>query len=313
MTTYNEFSIQEVIPDLSQKRIEIHTNFKVDPTSVSNKTVAFYDYDKAKLETYNLQVDGKNIYINLFDYPDLNQRSFLKISNIKDALGRTLATDFNDYIKFNTEVKSTVSIIKPLYRESLTTNLIEIQAKVNIVDNEQNLKCRIEIGIDNAFFSSIATVYTMLPNTFLNNSNTNDLARFTTYNGVIPSETTITDNIMSIATEIDRQGQLYIRARMETSDNVVGDWSETVSFSIYTVPMESVDTTFLEDYLTPSIVFEDELSFEPTEVLDVSSISTNEGAFYIEFNKEIVVPNGTPDEEGYISLGTIIGTRKGYK
>ena len=71
---YNEFSIQSVEPDLSAKRITITTNFKVDPNSVTLKTVSYYNYDTKKLELYQLRVDGKIIYIELNDYPAHDQR-----------------------------------------------------------------------------------------------------------------------------------------------------------------------------------------------------------------------------------------------
>ena len=104
-----------------------------------------------------------------------------------------------------------------------------------------------------------------------------------------------------------------MRARAEINDSVVGDWSETVSFNIYTVHMDSIETTFLEDYLTTYDLFEEEALVE-TEIIDRSEIATNDGLFYIELNKKIKLPdNYEVDDDGYINLGTVLGSRKELK
>ena len=105
MGTYNEFSIQDVLPDLSKKQIVITTNFQIDPTTVDLTTVKFFDYDSAKIESYTLKVDGKNIILTLDHYPSSSVRYYLKVENVKDALKRKLSCDYNDYIKFYAAVK----------------------------------------------------------------------------------------------------------------------------------------------------------------------------------------------------------------
>ena len=118
MGTYNEFSIQAVVPDLSNKQIIIKTNFKVDASSVNMKSVAYYDYDNAKLAEYKLEIDTKDIYIKLNEYPSSGSRYYLKVRGIKDALGRKLATNFDDYIKFPEDVVTKVfAEIAPKYAE----------------------------------------------------------------------------------------------------------------------------------------------------------------------------------------------------
>jgi hypothetical protein len=117
---------------------------------------------------------------------------------------------------------------------------------------------------------------------------------------------------------------LYIRARAEQEyydENkekkyIVGEWSELVSFNILTTPMDSLETTFLEDYLTSSDLFEsedEETAINPTTILDKSEPGTNEGMFYIELNKEVYLKNKVPNKDGYISLGTIFGFGKEVK
>ena len=298
MGTYNEFSIQDVLPDLSKKQIVITTNFQVDPTTVDLTTVKFFDYDNAKLESYTLKVDGKNIIINLDHYPSNSKRYYLKVENVQDALKRKLSSSYNDYIKFFSEVITKVEILSPISRETFKNRTFDIKLKATEVI--ENLYYKIELGMDNAFFSTVATIKC--------NSES-----FESEEDVEITSYSMKENIISFTTKLEREGQIYIRARAELNDEIVGDWSETVCFNIYTINMNSLETTFLEDYLTTDELFEEE-SLAETETIDRSEIATNDGLFYIEFNKNIKLPDEYElDEDGYIKLGTIICSRKELK
>ena len=204
MSTYNEFSIQDVIADLSQKRIVIKTNFKVDPDSVLPTNIAFYNYDETTLEKYNLIVDNKVIYLVLEEYPKDGARYYLKIKDLKDALGRTLKTSFDDYIRFTTDLISKVKIISPVSRETLKTRNVTVRLAV---DNYiANTRCRVQIATDNIF-----------------------------YNRLIDMEQIIEGEEVIVNTTIEKEGQIYLRARAEQDEQIVGDWSELICFNIYTI------------------------------------------------------------------------------
>lgn len=284
MSTYNEFSIQEVIPDLSNKRLIIITNFKVDPQTILPTNIALYNYDQTSLETYQLIPDNKNIFVVMNDYPTSDTRYYLKIKDLRDALGRTLKTEFNDYIVFKNEVKTKLEIVSPKSRETVKSRVIPMKIKVTELDEEKATTCRIEFSSDNIFYNILNTV-----------------------------EQDIVNGEVSIDTTIEREGQIYVRARAER-DNLVGDWSETICFNIYTIPMESINTNFLEDYLLTDDLFDDTVELIQTEIQDKTAIATNDGVFYLEFNKEIQLPeNYEVDEDGYVNLGTIMGFRKELK
>lgn len=284
MSTYNEFSIQEVIPDLSNKRLIIITNFKVDPQTILPTNIALYNYDQTSLETYQLIPDNKNIFVVMNDYPTNDTRYYLKIKDLRDALGRTLKTEFNDYIVFKNEVKTKLEIVSPKSRETVKSRVIPMKIKVTELDEEKATTCRIEFSSDNIFYNILNTV-----------------------------EQDIVNGEVSIDTTIEREGQIYVRARAER-DNLVGDWSETICFNIYTIPMESINTNFLEDYLLTDDLFDDTVELIQTEIQDKTAIATNDGVFYLEFNKEIQLPeNYEVDEDGYVNLGTILGFRKELK
>lgn len=284
MSTYNEFSIQEVIPDLSNKRLIIITNFKVDPQTILPTNIALYNYDRTSLETYQLIPDNKNIFVVMNDYPTNDTRYYLKVKDLRDALGRTLKTEFNDYIIFKNEVKTKLEIVSPKSRETVKSRIIPMKIKVTELDEEKATTCRIEFSSDNIFYNILNTV-----------------------------EQDIVNGEVSIDTTIEREGQIYVRARAER-DNLVGDWSETICFNIYTIPMESINTNFLEDYLLTDDLFDDTVDLIQTEIQDKTAIATNDGVFYLEFNKEIQLPeNYEVDEDGYVNLGTIMGFRKELK
>ena len=381
MSTYNQFSIQAIEPDLSNKQIIIKTNFKVDASSVDMKSVAYYDYDNSKLAVYKLEVETKNIYIKLNDYPSSGSRYYLKISGIKDALGRKLATNFDDYIKFTEDVRTKVKIISPVSRETYKDRTLDIKLEITaavhtgvidyIICNKEepgallviknpkdhtkqvsldtvfsvnpklkdiivsgrhyvkpktgdtnNLRYRIEISTDNVFYNKVTTLLCEIPNDYYGNKSeqfiiTNDKI-ITNQDGVAITFNNglFLNDELELNTTIEREGQLYIRARAELNETVVGDWSEIISFNIYTVSMDSIETNFLEEYLTSSDLFEnedEETAINPTMILSKSEPGTNEGMFYIELNKEVLLKNKVPNKDGYISLGTIFGFGKEVK
>lgn len=295
---YNEFSIQSVEPDFSEKRITITTNFKVDPNSVTFKTVSYYNYDTKKLESYQLKVDNKKIYVELEDYPAHDQRLYLHVSGIQDALGRKLMVNYDDYIKYDNDVITKVEILAPISRETLKSRdvYIAIQAKEVI----SNIKYRIEIGLDNVFFKKIATLVCNCNEKTVNNED-----------GLIVVDEKYFNDGISLYTTIEREGQLFIRARAELDESIVGEWSEVSSFNIYTVPMDSIETTFLEDYLTTDELFEEEFLIEEIQVVDKTECAEDVPSFFIEFNKEIKLPEEYKyDVNGLIKLDTITARRK---
>ena len=286
---YNQFGIIEVVSDLKTKTIVIATNFKVDPTTVNLNTVSLYDYGagSGQLAEYTLHVDGKNICIILKDYPAPDTRFYLKVTDIYDALNRKINHAYNDYIVFENEVITNVEIVSPGYREVLTQAIIDIILK--ITDPLSEGSYRIQIAADNAFYKSIATVSS----------------------AAIDGSDTVT-----IKTELNYNGQLFIRARAEKSESEVGKWSETSSFAIQTIPAESLDTTFLEDAIVTNDLFPEEFDLIESLSINEKSMIANvtDNAFYIEFNKEIKLPEEYEvNEDGYVSLGVITGFRKGLK
>ena len=303
---YNQFNITDVISDLQTKSIVIATNFKVDPSTVDLNTVTLYDYSagKSQLTDYSLQVDGKNIIITLDDYPGPGTRFYLKVTDIYDALNRKINYAYNDYIVFDNEVITAIEVVSPGFREVINTNIIDVKLKVKDALEEGSYK--IQISSDNAFFNTLATIVC--------NATLDELTSNSDSNTVSVTENNSAEGIINFRAEINYNGQVFIRGRAERTDSEVGRWSEMSSFSIYTVPVESMDTTFLENSLATYDLFPDEFA-EALEVSGKSSIADiTDGAFFIEFNKAIKLPEDYEiDADGYVSLGIVTGFRKGLK
>ena len=88
--SYNQFTILNVIPEYSNKRIVINTNFRVDPTSINTNTVMLFGAEIGSKTEYTLSVDKKDIIISFEDYPKFD-KYYLKIEKVKDALQRELS------------------------------------------------------------------------------------------------------------------------------------------------------------------------------------------------------------------------------
>ena len=302
MSTYNDFSIVNVFPDFTNKILIVETNFKVDPNTVDKNSVKFYDYDKAQLYPYSLSCDGKRILINMTSYPVCGLRYFLHIVGIKDALGRTLKVQYNDYIIFSHDVKAKVEIVAPASRATYNSRTIDIKLKASEV--EPGLKYRIEFSNDSSFFKVLTAIK-------CNEANADKVE--TEGETLLIENVEISKDVVQLQARIEREGQIFMRARAELSDSVVGDWSEFITFNIQTISMDSIENTFLEEYLTGYDLFDEEI-LEPTEISDKSEIGTNDGVLYLEFNKDIKLPKSyTVDENGYVKLGVVTGIRKEKK
>ena len=302
---YNQFSVIEVITDLKSKTIIIATNFKVDPSTVNLNTVSLYDYSagNGQLTDYTLHVDGKNICIILRDYPGSGTKYYLKITDIYDALNRKINYAYNDYIVFENEVLTQVEVLSPGYREVFSQNIIDI--KIKVTDPLDEGKYRVQISTDNVYFKILTTI--------ISNATSNEIV--SSDNAVQIISDNSNSGELNFKANIDYNGQLYIRARAERADNEVGRWSETSSFTIHTIPAESMDTTFLEESLTTFDLFPDNVELESLSVNAKSNVANvTDGAFYIEFNKAIQLPEDyKTDADGYVSLGIVTGFRKGLK
>ena len=275
---YNQFCITSVKPDLKTKTIVVTTNFKIDASTVNFKTVSLYHYeeDGSQLAEYSLSVDNKSICIILNEYPPTETRFFLKVTDIYDALNRKINYNYGNYVIFNNDVITDITVLSPGYRETFTENIIGV--KLGIKDALESGSYRIQVSSDNAFFNIISTV------TY--NATSKELE--TSGDELTISDSNLSESEITFSATVNYNGQLFIRARAEKSETELGRWSETIPFTINTIPVDSMDTTFLDQALTTYDLFAEELTIAPLAVSEKSHVSDiTDGAFYMEFNKAI--------------------------
>ncbi len=295
---YNQFCITQVLPDLKTKSIIITTNFKVDPSTVDFKTVTLYDCTAGDRRTmdYSLQVNGKNIIILLDEIPTIDTKIYLKVADIYDALNRKLNYAYNNYIDLASDVETQVEVLSPGFREALTDTLVSIKIKI-IEPLLTEGRYVVQISADSAFFKVVST-------------STCDA-----------TDESIVDGIVEFKTVVDYNGQLFIRARAEKNDLELGRWSEPHTFSMLTIPQDSMESSFLDESITTFDLFPDEIiGLGQTVDVGVSIADKNkianvtDRALYIEFNKELLLPEDYEvNEDGYVELGIITGFRKELK
>jgi hypothetical protein len=302
---YNQFCITDILPDLKTKTIVITTNFKVDASTINLNTVSLYDYSagNGQLADYTLYVDGKSICIILKDFPGPGTKYYLKVTEIYDALNRKINYAYNDYIVFDNDVITDVEIITPGYRETFTQNIIDIKLKVK--DSLADGLYKIQVSSDNTFFKSLAVISCSAVDKTITSE---DESLITI------SESEVTEEFITLKACVNYNGQVYMRARAERSDHEVGRWSNLQPFTINTIPADSMDTTFLDQSLTTFDLFDD-LNTEPLSISKKESVvNIEDEMFFLEFNKEIALPEDYElTEDGYVCLGTIIGFRKELK
>ena len=239
---YQNFNVNGITAINSNKSILIETSKFIDNTAQSNISIEIYErYNKVYLDFYFI-IDGKNLIINLLDWPVVNTDYILGVKGITSITGEELSSNIKTRIKFISEVKSKVQILSPVMFEKVPDLNIKLE-EILVDENDKNAvgKFYVEIAKDNIFKN--------LTNKFLTDKTENNIL-------------------------LNDKGQYYLRARIQKDDENYGCWSEIVSFVYKEVlnedkpvdnpgdyvdnPGDYIDTDFGDDD-NPSCDFEDDL------------------------------------------------------
>ena len=251
---YNEFCVTSIFTDLSQKKIVVETNFKIDPASVNYETVKLVIAESGAQQNYKLNVEEKNVILIFNEWPSLDKTYFLMVSDLVDVLKRKLNSSVSKEIIFVSDVKEKVEIVKPVHNEALNINPIEIEIDAISDEKEEGIKYRFEISSDTAFFNIVETI-------------------------VSPEK--------NVKIQLN-DGQYYLRVRAE-KETEWGDWSQFISFIVVTSlsceEHSQNDSEFIEDVLLSNDFFIDEPI--ETSIIERTSNGVTESEFYIMLNKNI--------------------------
>jgi hypothetical protein len=212
---------------------------------------------------YTLSVDKKDIIISFEDYPKFD-KYYLKIEKIKDALQRELSYFYSDFVYFASNVKDELTIMSPMHQETLSSSTVKFLIRSNDGIRE-DYEYLLEISDTISF--------------------THNICKFDA-SGVSMLDREPDSNLIEFTVEIPYDGQVFARARAQRDEEVFGEWSEPISFSISIHSIESIDTNYMEYYLNTNDLFDDFTLNEivPLEVIDKSPITELHDKLYIEFS-----------------------------
>lgn len=261
---YNEFSIIAITHSLANKNIIISTNFSLNPDSVNMTTIKVKNSNTGIIEDYTLTVDKKDIVIEFTKTPTPNTGYFVSVTDIKDALDRTLKNHLNQTVVFeSTDIKYKVAITKPFSGEAIKNNIVEINVKAT-PDDEYIQGYYYEIASDVAFCNPI---------TLASDSN---FVNFTD----IPT------------------GQNFIRCRVQdiNDPSIHGEWSDIVSFIALNEQCDNEcenidDNPIIEDLLSLQEILVD---VGPIKLQSIPGNGNTSNSFYLVFDKDID-PSSVPD------------------
>lgn len=287
---YNQFTVTNVEPDYSNKRIVISTNFKLDASSVNTKTVELFESEIGNKTEYSLIVNNKTIIIQFDDFPRFDTY-YLKIEGIVDALKRPLSFFYSDFIYFKSKIRDRLTIINPVHNETLTDDVVQFNIE-STLDINPDFYYLLEVGTNISFVHSIQSFK---------------------IDGVTAIDKDAEkQNLIRLAAEIRFDGQVYARARVHQNDELFSEWSDVISFNIMRGEIDSLETSFMEEFVNTHDLF-DEASFidiVPLEIMDRPSMTDKHDMLYLEFNKDIHVPINEDEDSLYTKIGTAMAFKK---
>lgn len=272
---YQEFLVLSIDSILNKKQILISTNRDIDPNTLKDTIIEVYERGTKTPLLFEPIIEGKNLAINLREWPIPNTDYILSVKGIKSIADETLPSSIKRKIIFESQVVSKVNILSPSMFEKIADPFIELK---EFAEKEEFLlnSFYIEASTDNAFYNIIAKG---------------------TFNKPV------------FRLSLNKNKQYFIRARVQTNDEDIqyGLWSEVVTF----VYGEEVDDGGLPDITEPEDPDDEETTPDDGPVVDLDMfeiISEIEQGMtpeqlIIEFSKDIDM----------FSIDNIIITRKVVK
>lgn len=289
------FNVTSIDTDYSNKQIIITTTFTVEKKTVNRKNIDIVAASSGTSVIYKLSVDDDKIIVTLKDWPDLENYYLIKITNIKDKLNRDLINPITKQIMFYSDTKLKVKITSPNNNEALIKqhNLINFSIKQINPDGTETVNpmpvSDINPSLPNEDASGDKEAMTEDElNVMYHFEFASDIAFF---NIVKDYKTPYTDGYVQL-----ENGQYYIRCRV-IENNMNGDWSDTVTFTI--VPdlcsnedeeISQAKKDYINDIMAPVEFFLDDVD-DIFEILSHSNNGVTYPEFYIEFNKDIDTEN----------------------
>lgn len=278
------FNITSVTPDYTNKLITIKANFKVDPDTVTKKSVQVIIASSGLPATYKLSVNNDEIIISLKDWPDLNDYCIVKIDKIKDKLNRDLVHPISKNIIFKADTKLKVTIHSPNNNEAVIKQHNLVYFSINQINPDGSISTRpMPEPLPNSELINKEAVLEDESNILYHFEFASDTAFFDI---VKEYKSIFTEGLIQL-----NDGQYYMRARV-IEKGMNGDWSDIITFAVIPDTSEcdkiisEAKKDYLEDILAPVDFFIDDFE-QAFEIVSQSENGKTFPEFFIEFSKNI--------------------------
>ena len=320
---YVDFSVCETVANFSDKTVTIMTNFILDRTTITPENVKFFitiDGQNKLLTNYTLSCSGKNIIIELNEYPYEGDQYYIFVKGIRDRLGRELYEPYMKTVVFSPNIATKLIIQAPEDMAAIKSKRIHVE--VTILDDDEYTLKLIDDASDIVLFSEsdLQEMLELSTNTVhLEVSTDNKFykkediyleehsARSTNVYKVSADNVARIGNTLSFDLLFFEDQKYFIRARLESKENehYFGCWSEPVGFMVKAESLLDESERYMDEMLFSETIFDEE--YKPVELVSKSDESVTDQEFYIEFNKPVkITKDMLTTEDGLIFLG------KGY-
>ena len=320
---YVDFSVCETVANFSDKTVTIMTNFVLDRTTITPENVKFFitiDGQNKLLTNYTLSCSGKNIMIELNEYPYEGDQYYVFVKGIHDRLGRELYEPYMKTVVFSPNIATKLIIQAPEDMAAIKSKRIHVE--VTILDDDEYTLKLIDDASDIVLFSEsdLQEMLELSTNTVhLEVSTDNKFykkediyleehsARSTNVYKVSADNVTRIGNTLSFDLMFFEDQKYFIRARLESKENehYFGCWSQPVGFMVKAESLLDDSERYMDEMLFSETIFDE--GYKPVELVSKSDESVTDQEFYIEFNKPVkITKDMLTTEDGLIFLG------KGY-
>lgn len=317
---YVDFSVTYITANFSDKTITIHTNFIVDKTTVNFNTVKFFitiNGENKLLTDYTLTCDGKDMIIELNEYPYEDDEYYIFIKGIRDRLGRELSEPYMKNVSFSPNIATKLIIQAPEDQAAIKSKKVHVE--VTILDDDEYTLKLIDDASDMVIFSeSDLTEMLELSQNVVRLQISTDKKFYKKEDIILEEHNSTSSNPYKVtANNMARIGntlsfdllffedqQYFIRARLESreDEHFFGSWSDMIGFMVKSESLLDPTESYMEDMLFSDVIFADE--YKELELLSKTDESCTDQEFYMEFNKPVKLDKDMlTTEDGMIYIG----------
>lgn len=290
---HSVFNVTSIAGDYSNKTITIQTNYIVDESTVNKQNVKLVDASSGTTVIYKLSTDKDKIIITLKEWPIPNNTYQVNVTFIKDKLGRDLVYPLTKNIEFKADTKLKARIVYPQNNEAVKREHNLVYFSIHQINADETITAKpkpelqkiMNLPIHNEDVSDNSTIEAIL-------GVESDIKYHIEFASDIAFSYIVKDYISEFTDgliELDN-GQYYARARI-IEDEMHGDWSETVTFTVapdtceHNNILSEAQKQYLDEVFAPVDFFLDDE--EDLVIVSKSPNGETLSEFYIEFNLDL--------------------------